>query len=76
MSARSRFNGTPESLGQEMATNVPTLEIVSDLDLCDNYRTRLQAFNDSSVVHLLHFGLSAPEERTAEIWRLEGLEQW
>jgi len=54
-----------------MATNVPTLEIVSGLDLCGKYRTRLQAFNDSSVVHLLHFELSAlrKKQRRSGGWK-------
>ncbi len=49
---------------QKRATNVPTIEIVSGLDLCGKYRTRLQASNYSSVYHLLHVGLSTPEEKT------------
>ena len=43
---------------------MPSIEMFSGLDLCGKDRTRLQAFNDSSVCSLLHFGLSAPEEKT------------
>ncbi len=59
--------GTPEFRCYETATNMPTLEIASGLELCGRDRTRLQAFTVSSVCPLLHSGFSAPDEKTTDV---------